>query len=337
MFIVSVFSLLDLEWQHNHFTICISVFRITDCRVLNCYATQLSVSSLVSIFSLKGACNEIKARVLGRILLFVTLANTWAMFFVIYGHINRQSLSFNTMAAADLLVIVCIFWIEVQAKTSLKLQIVVVLEALYSWVMTSRWTSLTRYSPCCMAYLNVSSIQSPQQPCNCLASWWGATPTPPTGLERTNLWRTPIAPLRGSFERCWCLGFTVCLWRPFYPTVQPTPTLTVNVREKMEEIRHMFYEGDSALQHQETLAMGASTVALKSTNSARRPSVPVYIHKDAPTVLSHHQLGMLAGHSKHTLKLIPLNFLEVHCVILPSSKVVSLFGLWVVRSENSSI
>ncbi|VDK36921.1 unnamed protein product [Taenia asiatica] len=72
----------------------------------------------------------------------------------------------------------------------------------------------------------------------------------------------------------------------------PTPTLTVNLREKMEEIRQMFYEGNSTRQHQETLDMGMSTVELKSI-STRGPSVPIYIHKDAPAALSPDHLGGL--------------------------------------------
>ncbi|KAL5106360.1 hypothetical protein TcWFU_008095 [Taenia crassiceps] len=84
-----------------------------------------------------------------------------------------------------------------------------------------------------------------------------------------------------------------CVEKKVATDTGPTPTLTVNVREKMEEIRQMFYEGDSARQHQETLAMGTSTVESGDVFSARGPSVPVYICKDAPAALTPDHLGGL--------------------------------------------
>ncbi|VDM30464.1 unnamed protein product [Hydatigera taeniaeformis] len=69
--------------------------------------------------------------------------------------------------------------------------------------------------------------------------------------------------------------------------------LTANVREKMEEIRQMFYESDSTTQHQETLAAGMSTMGLMSTLNTCGPSARVSARKDAPSALpATHPRGL---------------------------------------------
>ncbi|KAH9281815.1 hypothetical protein ECG_05468 [Echinococcus granulosus] len=99
-----------------------------------------------------------------------------------------------------------------------------------------------------------------------------------------------------------------CVEREVPIDTGPTPTLTVNVRQKMDQIRQMFYEDDSERQHQETLTIKTSTVGGTSIASTPKPSTPLYIHKDVPLeVLPGRCLGGLQTHKDESP---PLQFVR---------------------------
>ncbi|VDD81129.1 unnamed protein product [Mesocestoides corti] len=60
----------------------------------------------------------------------------------------------------------------------------------------------------------------------------------------------------------------------------PTPTLTLNVRQKMDQIRQMFFEGES--EQQLSVSMGSMSTEVKDSPPLPRPQAPLHIHKDAP-------------------------------------------------------
>ena len=67
---------------------------------------------------------------------------------------------------------------------------------------------------------------------------------------------------------------------------QPTPTLTVNVREKMDQIRKMFYEGDT--ERQETLTVATSPVKPVNVALSSTPSIHVHVPKEASNENAFH-------------------------------------------------